>query len=80
MLGILEQFGTENHTWGLDIVQNLCEFCRFFLSDFLAQNVIIPPSGFYAADSTHGYLVWETQFLIEFLKLNLSEKKKEKSI
>ena len=28
-------------------------------------------AGFYAADSTHQYLVWETQFLIEFLKLNL---------
>ena len=31
ILGILEQFGIENYTWRLDIVQNLCEF---FLSEF----------------------------------------------
>ena len=28
-------------------------------------------SGFYAADSTHQYSVWESQSLIEFVELNL---------
>ena len=34
-MGILEQFSTESYTWRLDIVQNLCDFWQFFLSDFL---------------------------------------------
>ena len=33
--GVLEQFGTENYTWRLDIVQNLSELWQFFLCDFL---------------------------------------------
>ena len=44
MLGILEQFGTECYTWRLDVVQNLCEFCQFFLSDFLVTKCAITPS------------------------------------
>ena len=35
--------GTENYTWRLDIVQNLCGLWQFFLPDFWAQNVSIPP-------------------------------------
>ena len=34
-MGILEQFGTENYTWRIEIVESLCEFCQFFLSDFV---------------------------------------------
>lgn len=40
VLGILEQFGTENYTRRLNIVQHLCEFCQFF-SELLWQNVLI---------------------------------------
>ena len=39
-LGVFEQFGT----WKLDEVQNICEFCQFFLSDFWFKNVLIPSS------------------------------------
>ena len=35
---ILELFGT----WKLDEFQSLCEFCRIFMSDFWAQNVLMP--------------------------------------
>ena len=30
-MGIIEHFGPENYAWRLDIVQNLREFCQFFL-------------------------------------------------
>ena len=33
---ILHILKTKKYTWKLDIVQNLCEFWRFFLSDFLS--------------------------------------------
>ena len=35
ILGILEQFGIEDYTWGLDIVQILFKLWQFFFSDFL---------------------------------------------
>ena len=41
---IFGHFDTENYAWRLPIVQNLCEFWQFFLSDFLSQNVLIFPS------------------------------------
>ena len=37
---ILEQFSICK----LDIVQDLCEYCQIFLSDFLVQNVPMLPS------------------------------------
>ena len=43
-MGILEQFGTKNYVWRLDIVQNLSELWQFFLSHFSAQNGSIPPN------------------------------------
>ena len=42
IMGILGQSGTKNYVWRLGIIQNLCEFCWFFLYDFWAQNVPIP--------------------------------------
>ena len=44
IVGILLQLATKNYTGRFDIVQNLCELWQFFLSDFWAQNVLIPPS------------------------------------
>ena len=49
-------------------------YCNFDYS------IYVTLSGFYAADSTHRYSVWETQSLVEFLTLNLQEKKKEKKV
>ena len=34
-MGTSRHFGTENYALRLDIVQNLCEFCQFFLCHFL---------------------------------------------
>ena len=36
IMGASEHFGTENYTWRLDTVQNLCEFCQYFLYGFLS--------------------------------------------
>ena len=44
ILEILEQFGTENYTWKLNVVQNFYELWKFFLSYFWVQNVLIPLS------------------------------------
>ena len=46
-------------------------FKKFYRMTGANRLIKIIFAGFYAADSTHGYLVWETQSLIEFLKLNL---------
>ena len=43
-MGILEQFYINNYTWRLIIVQNLYELWQFVLSDFWAQNVLMPES------------------------------------
>ena len=43
ILGVLEQFGTENYTWKLDIVQNLWELWQFSLSDFLGSKCFNTP-------------------------------------
>ena len=32
-----KNFGRQNYARRLDIVQNLCEFCHFFLYDFWAK-------------------------------------------
>ena len=40
---ILEQFGIENYTWRLDIVQNPYEFRQFFLYDFLGPKFFNTP-------------------------------------
>ena len=43
IMGISKHFGTENYTWRLDIVQNLCELCLvwFFGPKMLPPNHIL---------------------------------------
>ena len=38
---ILEQFGTKNSAWRLNIVQNICEFSQYLFC-FWSQNISIP--------------------------------------
>ena len=42
-MGVTGHFGTENYVCKVGIIQNLCEYCRFFLLDFWAQTISIPP-------------------------------------
>ena len=44
IMRISRHFGTENYSWRLYVVQNLCEFFQFFLYGFLNQNVPIYPN------------------------------------
>ena len=39
-MGISTHFGSKNYALRPDIVQNLCEFCPFFLSNFLAPKCL----------------------------------------
>ena len=41
---ILEHFGTAIYARKIGIVLNFCEYCRFFLYDFLSQNSADIPS------------------------------------
>ena len=41
ILGISRHFNTKNYMSRLAIVQNLCEYCQFFLCDFLGPNYAI---------------------------------------
>ena len=34
---VSEHFGTENYAWKVGIIQNLYDYCRFFMYDFLGQ-------------------------------------------
>ena len=43
-MGISGHFGIENYARRLGIVQNLSEYCRFFLCDFLGQNCADTPN------------------------------------
>ena len=43
ILGTLEQFGTENYTRRLDIIQNLCKLRQFYFSDFLRPRCLNTP-------------------------------------
>ena len=42
-MGKLEQFGTENYTRRLDIIQNLCKLRQFYFSDFLRPRCLNTP-------------------------------------
>ena len=35
IMAVWRHFGTEHYAWGLGVVQDLWEYCGFFLSDFL---------------------------------------------
>ena len=38
MIVIFGHFGLENYILKLSIVQNLCEYCQFFVCDYLGPN------------------------------------------
>ena len=42
-MGIFGHFGIENYVWRLGIVENLCEYCWFFLYGFLSPNSLNIP-------------------------------------